>query len=202
MKVKFKTSKILLLLLLIPFISIILVIIFRNVYFPTNEEILESAKDAKAYFSKAEYTIKNSKGEYKEEANIYYCKEQGMRIEFGQERVKIYKDGYISMNYNGDKYKLNGDFDEVYTLAFISNLLSNEVKDIKEESEEWGDIKYLVVEISLPFKNNHMNSAKLYINKVDKSPIVTKIYDINNDEKLTIVYKDFRYINKIDKELF
>ncbi|MBD7911121.1 MULTISPECIES: germination lipoprotein GerS-related protein [Clostridium] len=197
-----KKNNILLFLLIIPFISIILVIIFRHLYYPTNEEILESVKNAKSYSSKVEYIIKNTKGEYKDEANIYYFKERGMRIEFGQERVKIYKDGYINMNDNGDEYKIDGDLDEVYTLAFTSNLLSNEIKNVEENAEEWGDIKYLEVEIALPFKNSHMNSAKLYINKKDKSPMVTKVYDINGDEKLTIVYKDFRYTEEMDTELF
>lgn len=202
MKAKFKITKKWWLLMAVPFISIMLVIIFRHEYDPTNEEILESVKNSKAYSSQVDYTIKNSRGEYKEETNIYYGKELGMRIEFGQERVKIYKDGYISMNDNGDEYKVDGDLDKVYTLSFVSNLLTNEIKDIKEESEEWGDTKYLKVEISLPFKNNHMSSAKLYINKKDKCPIITKIYDINNDEKMTIVYKDFKYLDEIDKELF
>ncbi|MDS0526213.1 hypothetical protein NNC19_11025 [Clostridium sp. SHJSY1] len=202
MKTKFKVANKWLLLMAVPFISIILVVIFRHEYYPTNEEILEFIKNTKAYSSQVDYTIKNSRGEYNEETNIYYGKELGMRIEFGQERVKIYKDGYISMNDNGEEYKIDEDLDKVYTLSFVSNLLSNEIKEVKEGSEEWGDTKYLEIEISLPFKNNHMSLAKLYINKKDKCPIVTKIYDINHNEKMTIVYKNFKYLNEINKEMF
>ncbi|MBE6049218.1 MAG: hypothetical protein E7214_00785 [Clostridium sp.] len=203
MKLKSKSrNKKLLLLLCIPFIAIIAVIIFRYVYKPSNEEILSYVKDAKQYSSKVRYTITNSKGKYTEDTTLYYSKDRGMRIEFGQDRVKIYKDGFISMNDNGDKYEIEENFDEVYPLAFTSSLLSNNIESITDGSEEWGDTEYLEVKITLPFKNNHINWAKLYINKKDKSPIGTKIYDVNNKEKLTIIYKDFNYLDEIDETLF
>lgn len=202
MKTKLNVSKMWLLFLAIPFVVMILVIIFRHGYYPTNEEIIDYVKNAEAYSSKVEYKIKNSKGEYTEDTKIYYCKEQGMRIEFGQDRVKIYKDGFINMNDNGDEYELEGNFDEVYPLAFLNNLLLNDVQNVTEASEEWGDIKYLELNVSLPFKNKHLTWAKLYINKLNNTPILAKIYDDNNDEKLTIVYKDFEYLDEIDKELF
>ena len=203
MKLILKNKKVLLLLLfLIPFISIVIAIIFRHVYIPTNDEVIEYVRNAKIYSSKAKYSVKNSKGEYEEECNIYYCKNQGMRIEFKEDRVKIYKDGFISMNDSGDKYEIDENFDEVYPLAFMNSLLSNNIVDTKEGSEEWGDTKYIEVDIELPFKNNHINLAKLYINKSTKKPIVTKVYDINNKEKLDIIYDDFKYLNEIDNELF
>lgn len=199
---KIKGKKLLLLLLIIPFISIILIITFRHTYAPTNEEIIKKIKDLDAYSTKAEYIIKNTKGEYKEETNIYYCKDIGMRIEFGQDRVKIYKDGFINVNDNGDEYELNENFDTLYPLAFYNNLLSNEIKEVKEGSEEWGDIKYLEVDISLPSKNKHIASAKVYINKADKSPIVTKIYDSDGKERVAILYKEFKELKEIDRGLF
>lgn len=202
MKIVLNKSKKIMLLLLIPFISIILVVIFRHEYVPTNEEIIEYVKNAKIYSAKAIYLIKNTRGEYKEETNIYYCKDQGMRIEFGKDRVKIYKDGFISMNDNGYKYEIEENMDEVYPLSFMSSLLSNNIISIDEGAEEWGDTKYIAVSIELPFKNNHMALAKLYINKDNKNPIVTKIYDVNNKESLIIIYEDFKYLNEIDNELF
>lgn len=195
-------NKKLILLLFIPFIAIIAVIIFRHVYNPSNEEILEYVKEANQYSSKVRYIINNSKGKYTEDATLYYSKDHGMRIEFGQDRVKIYKDGFISMNDNGDKYELEKSFDEIYPLAFTSSLLTNNMESITEGSEEWGDTEYLEVKINLPFKNNHINWAKLYINKKDKSPIGTKIYDVDNKERLTIIYKDFNYLDEIDETLF
>ena len=190
------------LLLLIPFISIIIVIIFRHSYFPTNDEIIEEVKSAENYTSKVEYQIKNSRGEYKENTTIYYSKEQGMRIEFEENRVKIYNNGSININDNGYEYELKGDFDQFYPLAFTNNLLLNRIQDIKEGSEEWGEGQYIEISIELPFKNNNMTSAKLYINKKDKVPIVAKVYDVNKQERVTIIYKDFEYLKKVDEDLF
>ncbi|MDU3355930.1 germination lipoprotein GerS-related protein [Clostridium sp.] len=192
----------LLLLLLIPFISIIAIIGFRHNYAPTNEEIIEYIKKSKAYTSKAEYKIKNSKGEYKEDTNIYYCKDVGMRIEFGQDRIKIYKDGYISIQDKGGKYELEKDFDSLYPLSFVSNLLCGDIEEINEGAEEWGDIQYLEIKVNLSNINDHMTSAKIYINKEDKTPIVTKIYDKDGKNRVDIVYKEFNYLKEIDKNLF
>ena len=194
---KIKERKVLLLLLLlIPFISIIAIIGFRHNYAPTNEEIIEYIKKSKAYTSKAEYKIKNSKGEYKEDTNI------GMRIEFGQDRIKIYKDGYISMQDKGGKYELEKDFDSLYPLSFVSNLLCGDIEEINEGAEEWGDIQYLEIKVNLSNINDHMTSAKIYINKEDKTPIVTKIYDKDGKSRVDIVYKEFNYLKEIDKNLF
>ena len=198
MKLALKNKKIIL--LLIPFISIIMVIFFRNISSPTNSEIVEDLKETKMYSCNVKYVVKNTKGEYNQESKLYYCK--GMRIEFQEDRVKIYKDGFISMNDSGYEYEIDENLDKVYPLAFVNNILENNIISIEEGTEEWGDTRYIEVDIELPFKNNHMNLAKLYINKTTKSPIVTKVYDINNKEKLEIIYDDFKYLDEIDNELF
>lgn len=200
MKLALKNKKILL--LLIPFISIIMVILFRNISSPTNSEIVDDLKGAKMYSCSVKYVVKNTKGEYNQESKLYYCKNKGMRIEFEEDRVKIYKDGFISMNDSGYEYEIDENLDKVYPLAFVNNILENNIISIEEGTEEWGDTRYIEVDIELPFKNNHMNLAKLYINKATKSPIVTKVYDINNKEKLEIIYDDFKYLDEIDNELF
>lgn len=200
MKLALKNKKIIL--LLIPFISIIIVIFFRNISSPTNGEIVEDLKETKMYSCNVKYVVKNTKGEYNQESKLYYCKNKGMRIEFEEDRVKIYKDGFISMNDSGYEYEIDENLDKVYPLAFVNNILENNIISIEEGTEEWGDTRYIEVDIELPFKNNHMNLAKLYINKTTKSPIVTKVYDINNKEKLEIIYDDFKYLDEIDNELF
>lgn len=203
MKLKLsKFKKWVFLLLLVPFISIIIVIIFRNSYFPTNDEIIEDVRNAENYTSKVEYQMKNSRGEYKENTTIYYSKKKGMRIDFEEDRFKIYKDESININDTGYEYELTGNFDVFYPLAFTNNLLLNEIQEIEEGTEEWGDEEYIGISIELPFKNNHMTSAKLYINKKDKVPIVAKVYDINKQERVTIIYKDFQYLKRFDEDLF
>lgn len=203
MKIEFnKFIKWVVLLLVIPFISIIIVVIFRHSYFPTNDEIIEEVKNAENYTSKVEYSIKNLRGEYKENTTIYYSKVKGMRIEFEEDRVKIYNNSLINIYDNGYEYELKGDFDLLYPLAFTNNLLLNKIQYIEEGSEEWGEGQYIEISIELPFRNNHMTSAKLYINKKDKTPIVAKVYDVNKEERVTIIYKDFEYLKKFNEDLF
>lgn len=197
-----KKIKWVLLILLVPFISIFLIIQFRHVYMPTNEEIVESLINTKGYTTKAEYIIKNSRGEYKEETSMYYSKENGMRLEFGENRIKIYKNGIISIQENEYKYELNGDFDSLYPMGFVQNILGYEIEDIKEGSEEWGEIKYIEINVNIPSKNRHISRAKVYINKEDKAPIVTKIYDDENNERVIIKYKEFENLKEIDGKLF
>ena len=86
-----KKKIIIALLLLIPFISIIFVILFRGVIMPSNEEIISSLKDINAYKCEVEYITKNSKGIEKEVTSQYYSKEKGVRVEYGDDLVKIYK---------------------------------------------------------------------------------------------------------------
>ena len=200
---KTKSKKwLLMLLLIVPFISIVLIIMFRHTYAPTNEEIIEDIKNISSYTVDAEYLVKNSKNEYKEETKMYYCKDVGMRIDFAQDRVKIYKDGFINVTDNGDKYQLEDEFDRVYPLGFYNNLLYRDIKEIKEGTEEWGDIKYLEVDVDLSGKNKHISSAKLYIDKANKSPIVTKIYDSEGKERVVITYSNFEKLKEMDNSLF
>jgi len=197
-----KRIKWVLLILLVPFISILLIIQFRHIYVPTNEEIVEAVVNAKGYSTKAEYIINNSRGEYRDKTSMYYSREDGMRLEYGEDRTKIYKNGIISIEENDYKYELNGDFDLLYPLGFVQNILGYEIKDIKEGSEEWGEMKYLEIDVDIPSKNKHISKAKIYINKEDKVPILTKIYDDENNERVMIIYKEFEYLKEIDKNLF
>ena len=191
-----------LILLVIPFISIVAIILFRHAYNPTNEEIIEFLRDSKAYESEATYKVINSKGEYEENTKIYYGKDLGMRIEFGQERVKIYKDGFISMKDGDETYELEKGMDCLFPLAFPNNLLSYDIKSIEEGQEEWGDTKYLEVIVEIPGINEHVVEAKLYINKKYKSPILLKIYDNKENERVIIVYNNFKFLDEVDEAIF
>lgn len=197
-----KKIKWVLLILLVPFISILLIIQFRHTYVPTNEEIVEAVVNAKGYSTKAEFIINNSRGEYKDETSMYYSRDDGMRLEYGEDRIKIYKNGIISVQESDYKYELNGDFDLLYPLGFVQNILGYEIKDIKEGAEEWGEIKYLEIDVEIPSKNKHISKAKIYVNKEDKVPILTKIYDDEDNDRVMIIYKEFEYLKEIDKNLF
>ena len=62
-----KKKIIIILLLAVPFISILFIIFFRGFLMPSNEEIIEGLKNIKAYEAKVQYVMKNDKGEEIEE---------------------------------------------------------------------------------------------------------------------------------------
>lgn len=194
------------LLLMIPFISIILVVIFRGTFLPSNEDIIRDLKNIKFYETKVEYIIKNSKGEERESTKQYYSKEDGVRIEFEDGQVKIYKsDGiYVKDNSSTGEYIIENDMDIFHSLAFINQILSYPLKSdsIKEAQEEWGDKIYIQVDTELFLNNNHFYSARIFINKKSRTPIGIIIYDKYGNDSLKIIYEDFEITNNMDKNLF
>lgn len=189
-------------LITIPIILIGVIIFFRHNYIPTNEEVIEKVKNTNSYSCNVEYIIKNSKNTYDENVKLIYDKNLGIRIEFDNDRVKIYKDGYISVTDNGDEYELEKNTDVVYPLACISNILDNDIESIQEGKEEWGDKVYIKLRVNLPFQNKHLSYAYIFMDKEEQIPVLTQIYDVNDEERLNIIYKDFKRLKEVDKSLF
>lgn len=189
-------------LITIPIILISVIVFFRHNYIPTNEEVIEKVKNTNCYSCNVEYIIKNSKNTYDESVKLIYDKNLGIRIEFDNYRVKIYKDGYISVTDNGNEYELEKNTDVVYPLACISNILSNDVESITEGKEEWGDKTYIKLRVNLSFPNKHLSYAYIFIDKEEQIPVLTQIYDVNDEERIKIVYKDFKRLKEVDKSLF
>lgn len=200
-----KKKIIIALLLCIPFISILLVVIFRGILMPTNEEIIKNLKQIKYYETEVEYIIKNSRGEERENTTQYYSKEDGVRVEFGKERVKIYKKDGIKVidNVANNEYVIDNSMDIVHPLAFINKILSFPVKGetVKEGQEEWGDKIYIQADIELFLENRYFNTARIFIDKKDKSPIGIIIYDKDGVDTVRIIYKDFKKLKEIDETL-
>ena len=174
------------LLLIIPFISIVLVVIFRGVLSPNNEEIIRELKNIKCYETKVEYIVKNSKGEEREETTQYYSKDDGVRIEFADEKVKLYKsDGiHVKDNSSTGEYIVDNEMDILHSMAFMNKILSYPLKSesVKEGQEEWGDKIYIQVDTELFLNNEHFNSARIFINKKTKTPIGIIVYDKDGNE--------------------
>lgn len=200
-----KKKIIIALLLCIPFISILLVVIFRGILMPTNEEIIKNLKQIKYYETEVEYIIKNSRGEERENTTQYYSKEDGVRVEFGKERVKIYKKDGIKVidNVANNEYIIDNSMDIVHSLAFINKILSFPVKGetVKEGQEEWGNKIYIQADIELFLENRYFNTARIFIDKKDKSPIGIIIYDKDGVDTVRIIYKDFKKLKEIDETL-
>lgn len=191
-------------LMIIPFISIILIISLRHVVTPTNEDILNIVKNLDDYTSIVEYTITNDNGTYNQKAELSYCKDNGIRLDFGEELTKIYTDDSITMIYNktNEKYEVDRELDRVYDLAAMKELFKNPILEFKEGQEEWGDLKYLKVEFDLVTKNLHIDRATLYIDKNKKEPMVLKIFDSNNKERIKIEYREFLNKKLCEKDKF
>lgn len=194
------------LLLIIPFISIVLVVIFRGVLSPNNEEIIRELKNIKCYETKVEYIVKNSKGEEREETTQYYSKDDGVRIEFADEKVKLYKlDGiHVKDNSSTGEYIVDNEMDILHSMAFMNKILSYPLKSesVKEGQEEWGDKIYIQVDTELFLNNEHFNSARIFINKKTKTPIGIIVYDKDGNDSMRIIYEDFKILKEVEKELF
>lgn len=192
-------------LLLIPFISILLVVVFRGIILPTNEEIIKSLKNIKYYEANVEYIIKNSMGEEREDTKQYYSKDKGVRVEFGDDIVKIYKNDGIRVidNISKSDYVIDKDLDVLHPLAFMNKILSFPVKtdSLKQDQEEWGDTVYIQLDLELFLDNEHLNVARLFVDKKNKTPIGIIVYNNNGEDTLRIVFKDFKKVKQIDDSL-
>lgn len=201
-----KKKIIITLLLIVPFISIFLVVIFRGVLSPNNEEIIRDLKNIKCYETKVEYIVKNSKGEEREDTVQYYSKDEGVRVEFDDNKIKLYKsDGiHVKDNSSTGEYVIESDMDILHSMAFINKILSYPLKSdsIKEGQEEWGDKIYMQVDTELFLNNEHFNSARIFINKKTKVPIGIIIYDKDGNDSVRIIYEDFKSVKDIDENLF
>ena len=201
-----KKKIIITLLLIIPFISIFLVVIFRGILSPDNEEIIRDLKNIKCYETKVEYIVKNSKGEERESTVQYYSKEEGVRVEFDDDKVKLYKsDGiHVRDNSSTGEYVIESDMDILHSMAFMNKILSYPLKSdsIKEGQEEWGDKIYIQVDTELFLNNEHFNSARIFINKKTKTPIGIVIYDKDGNDSVRIIYEDFKIVKEVDENLF
>lgn len=192
------------LLMIIPFISIILAILFRHAVAPTNEEIIEHVKNMKKYDTIAEYTISNNRATYNEKTKILFFDDHGFRIDFGEELTKLYYEDKIVMAYNkkNEKYEVKRDLDSLYPLGVMSEIFKNPILEVSEGQQEWGDLQYLKVDFDLITNNNHLDKATLYIDKSKKQPLLIKIYDNKGSERVKIEYREFNKDITYEEENF
>lgn len=193
-------------LVLAPIFIILLIILCRNVITPSNQEIINELKNTKCYSSKVEYVFKNSKAQFEESTMQYYSFDKGSRIEFenGYNEVKVYKGEEIKVEGNQDEeYILDKDIDIIYPLAFIENILSNPQNgEIKEVRAAWGEGVYLQIDMKYNSKNKHLNKAEFYVDKNKKVPVLLKILDDKNEERVVITYKEFKKEKNLSDDLF
>lgn len=203
---KNKFKKMLLILIFVPILIFGVIIFSRMMVTPSNEEIIDELYKTKNYSCKVEYTFINSKNEYKENTVQYYSSENGMRIEFqdADGRAKIYKGSEIQMQGEyGKNYIIDKNIDEVYPLAFINNVLDNNLSgELESINTEWSDNEYIKVNVDYPNGNKHIDKGEFYVDKKTKSPVLLKIFDDEGKERILISYKDFKISKDCDESLF
>lgn len=190
----------------IPIIVIALIVFFRLTAEPSNEEIIMGLRNIKNYTTKVDYLIVNSRGEETEETIHYFSKDFGSRIDFGEERIKIYKDDKILIkdNISNDEYEIDKEMDRFHPIAFMDKLLENPIIDgeIKEGQEEWGEREYIEFTSELFLNNEHLDKIRIFIDKNEEIPIGAIIYDEDGNDKVRIVYKEFKKLKEQEVSLF
>jgi len=194
------------LLVLLPLISIILVVVYRLTAEPSNIEVIDSLKNIQMYKADVEYIIKNSRGVERETTTHYYSTQYGRRIDFGEDRSKIYLDDKIIVkdNISEKTYEVEEEVDVFHSIAFLDILLSSPItsNEIKLGKEEWGETEYIQIDCDLFLSNDHLDSVKIFIDKNNKTPIGAIVYDKEGIEKVRIVYKNFEKLKEIEEGLF
>lgn len=102
-------------------------------------------KSIKCYETKVKYIVKNAKGEEREDTNQYYSSDYGFRIEFGDEKVKIYKNDniYVKDSLDDSEYVLDEGMDMLHSLAFMNKILSYPLKSNSiKKGKKNGEMKY------------------------------------------------------------
>jgi outer membrane lipoprotein-sorting protein len=67
---------------------------------------------------------------------------------------------------------------------------------------EWSDSIYLKVDITYDVNNKHLNKAEFFVDKNEGVPVLLKILDDNNNERIIITYKDFKKEKNLNEDLF
>ena len=193
-----KKRKWLFLLLIIPLISIIIIIKFRYEYIPSSDEIIEEIKATKGYKAKVNYLFINQKSKYSENAVIYYSEDSCNKIQFENGIEEKYIDEDIEIKGEQKLYKIDKELYDTYSLAFVEKIMKNKVLNISEDSEEWGEIEYINIEMLLKGNNENINKANLYIDKKNKVPIMIRVFDRNNKLRIVIKFEEFQYLDNIE----
>ena len=183
-------------LILIPFVSILLVIMFRGVIMPNNEEIIDNLKNIDNYETDVMYISKNHKSEEVEKTKQFYNKDTGVKVEFEDGITKVYTKENISVkdNLSNIEYEISSDMDILHPLAFLNNILSMPVKtdSLKEAQEEWGDTLYIQFDVELFLDNSHLDNARVYVDKEEMIPIGVVVYNDQGEDTVRIIYNNFK----------
>ncbi|AJA48859.1 hypothetical protein CPAST_c27920 [Clostridium pasteurianum DSM 525 = ATCC 6013] len=193
--------------ILLIFISIVLILIVTGCGKGKNDKSsIAYLKDLKSYTTDMSIEVKNNKQKLDYSGRQMYFLGLGYRLELNNQRVLIYKDDkiYITDLQNGNKYITDMNFDDVYKISFLGNfidlLYTNE--RIKTSYKTVNGKKYELINTDMPDSNRNISHGILYVDVNKKIPQKLVVYDIKENEKFIVNYKNFVPNCSVDKSLF
>ncbi|MCM0651076.1 hypothetical protein NBE98_22210 [Clostridium swellfunianum] len=169
-------------------------------------DILYFLKELDSYSTDFVMETKNDKQTINQEGKQFYNKQQGYRLELGQDRIFIHKPDkiYVQDVKNNFKYTLDKEFNSGYKITFINeyiNLLyTNE--EIKIDFKDVEGKKYQLIELLIPGGNKDTAKAVMYVEVKTRLPEWVIVYDEKENERIKITYKNFQANPELKTELF
>lgn len=169
-------------------------------------EITNFLKDIDGYSTDFVMETKNDKQVITQEGKQFYKKEQGYRLELGQDRVFIYKEDkiYVQDIKNNFKYTLDKDFNNGYRISFIKEyiklLYTNE--EIKYAFKDIEGKKYQLIELLIPGGSSETSKAVMYVDTKTYFPQWILVYDEKNNERIKITFNNFQAGPELNGDLF
>lgn len=180
--------------ILVSIVVLILVVVgslaFYTSYKQNNnpDKIVKDIMLSKEYEVEAEYTTKNSRGEFTQKAKIFHANDETKLVL--EDKEQVFSKDKIKINYfEGDKhFTVDRSYDEFYRFFLINELpqyLSK--KDVKYSQAE--DI--LTIDFKTDSLNRNFAKAKLTLNLREKEPETLVIFDEVGKERVNVKYSGF-----------
>lgn len=169
------------------------------------EKVVEELKNIDSYSCDVQIEIRNDRQKLNYVGKEYYIKNLGYRFELGEDRIFVYKDNniYIRDLKSGTDYSTSNDFDEVFKLSFIDEVIglmyTNE--EIKYSSKKIDEDEYVIINLKIPGNNRNITYLELYIDAKGNTPKYLKVYDKRKNEKVLIAYNNFSKNIEINEKL-
>ncbi|MGL4740609.1 MAG: germination lipoprotein GerS-related protein [Sarcina sp.] len=152
------------------------------------ETIIKKILSCEQYKVDVEYKVKNSRGEFLEEAKISH--ENGKTKFLLEDKEQIFSKDKININYfEGDKrFVVDRNYDEFYRFFII-----NEIQNYMDATNTKMDIKDNKVSLDFPTDslNENFSKVNLVINLENKQPENLNIYDSKGNVRVEVKYSNF-----------
>lgn len=160
----------------------------------TPESVLKGLLNLKGYSTDVTYSVKNSRGEFREVGKIQYNLEEGTKITLN-DKEQIFTDDKIIINYFKDNktFKVDKDFDNFYKYLFVNEMpkFMEQENNVNYSWETVNEKEYLKIEYLLLSGNENFYRQVTYIDCKSKIPESSIIYDTKGNERIAVEYSNF-----------